>query len=300
MHIKIGTRASKLAIAQTEIFIHQLKSKADFTYEIVKIKTSGDKILDRPLYDCGGKSLFLKELEDALLKKEIDCAVHSLKDVPGRMPDKLKIVALLKREEPYDMLVCKSAQTIASLPEGARVGTSSMRRKAMVQRIRPDIRLENIRGNILTRLDKWRESELDAIILAEAGLSRLGLVDSNYCHRLDVSEILPAVGQGVVAIEAREEDEFLIALCKQIHNEETGIVSAAERGFLEYLDASCDVPLAAYAQIKGSRVIVDYMLASNDFSKFTEVQKSTDKFAESYQLGVKAAQELQQIIKSRN
>lgn len=285
MHIRIGTRASNLALAQTDFVIKTIKSHIDFTFEIVHITTTGDKIQDKPLYDVGGKALFLKELEEALLENRIDCAIHSMKDVPGRIPAGLKIAAMLEREDPRDVLLSYKASNIKDLPQNAKIGTSSVRRRASLLHLRPDIETLPIRGNVGTRIKKWQESDLDGIILAAAGLKRLGIFDPEFCHILSEAEMLPAVGQGVIAVEIRDGDKKLEEICALINHLPTWQTTQAERGFLEYLDANCRTPLAAFAEMKGEEIHAKYMLAGDNLEYYYKDSVVTDA-EHAYQAGV--------------
>ena len=285
MHIRIGSRASNLALAQTDLVIKTIQSHIDFTYEIIPINTTGDKIQDKPLYDVGGKALFLKELEEALLDNRIDCAIHSMKDVPGQIPNGLKIAAMLEREDPRDVLLSYKSCNIKDLPQNAKIGTSSVRRRASLLHLRPDIEALPIRGNVETRIRKWHEGELDGIILAAAGLKRLGLFNSEFCHPLSLGEMLPAVGQGVIAIEIRDNDQKLKDICNLINHIPTWQTIQAERGFLEYLDADCRTPLAAFAEVKGQEIYAKYMLAGDNMEYYYEDSVVTNA-KDAYQTGV--------------
>lgn len=290
MHIRIGTRGSKLALAQTKLFIEKAKSLFDFTYEIVIIKTTGDQILDRPLYDIGGKALFLKEIEEALIAREIDCAVHSMKDVPGKLPSGLIISAMLEREDPKDVLISKNACSIMELPINAQIGTSSVRRAAQIKLLRPDIQICSLRGNVPTRINQWKNSNMDGIILASAGIKRLGLYDESICHAISIEEMIPAVGQGAIAIEIRNDDDVMQNLCTKINHLPTFNAVSMERGFLEYLEGDCRTALASYAYFVNEDTIeAKYILFSEDFKiHYRASNKSTPK--ESYTKGVDAAE----------
>ena len=233
----------------------------------VPIITTGDKIIDKNLYDIGGKALFLKELEEQLLDKKIDIAVHSLKDVPGILPDGLSIAAVLKRVDPRDCLVSLKYESIDKIPQGGIVGTSSMRRKVILQQKRSDLRIVQFRGNIDTRLDKLQNEEVDATILACAGLIRAGLFDPIYCYTLEVEEMLPAAGQGIIAIQARDDDQDIQNICNKINHLATWHLAQAERGFLSYLDASCRTPLSAHAIFAGDKIKASYMLSDIEGKK---------------------------------
>lgn len=294
MHIRIGTRASNLALIQTDIFVQSLKLYLDFTYEIIIITTSGDQIHDKPLYDIGGKALFLKEIEEALLRDEIDCAIHSMKDVPGNLPDGLCVAAVLERDDPSDVLVSKIANKISNLPYGAKIATSAPRRYAQIRHMRPDIIISNIRGNVQTRIDKWRDADLDGIILAAAGLKRLQIFDPAYCHILDRKMMIPAAGQGVIGIEIRLDDLRMQKICAKINHLPTWQLLQAERGFLEYLDANCRTALAAFARWKNDKIEADYMFSGDNFEYYHTTYKEFDA-GDAYNCGVKAAKELKML-----
>ncbi len=217
-------------------------------FEIVVIKTSGDKIQHRPLSEVGGKGLFTKEIEEALLDGRIDIAVHSSKDMPTVLPDGLALTAFLPREDVRDAFLSPKAKTLTELPHGAVVGSSSLRRQAMIKRLRPDLEVVMYRGNLQTRLRKLAEGEVDATLLAAAGLRRLGL-ENEITSLLGTDEFLPAVGQGAICIESREKDEATLAMLAAIHDQETQYRLDAERAFLAVLDGSCRTPIGGLASI---------------------------------------------------
>ncbi len=259
--IKVGTRGSKLALAQTNWVIEKIKERyPDLTVETVIIKTKGDKITDVPLAKVGGKGLFVKEIEEALLRGDIDLAVHSMKDVPTELPEGLEIAIVPERESPYDVLISRELKGLFDLPSGARVGTSSLRRSAQIRAKRPELKIENLRGNLDTRLRKLREGLYEAIIVAEAGLLRLGLGNTPR-ERLSPEIMLPAIGQGALAIELRKEDFELKEALAFLHHQETAVCVAAERAFLAALGGGCQVPLAAYATLKGQRLLLEALIA---------------------------------------
>lgn len=291
MKIRIGTRASRLALAQTQLAVDAIRSISDCSFEIVHITTTGDRIQDRPLYDIGGKALFLKEIEEALLADKIDIAVHSMKDVPGRLPDGLMIAAALEREDPRDVLISTKATKISDLPPRAKVGTSAVRRRAQMLHMRPDLEICEMRGNVNTRLDKWRAGELDGIVIALAGIKRLGLYDPSYCHILSEEEMLPAVGQGVIAVEIRNNDQAMKEICDKINHLPTWQTLQAERGFLEYLDADCRTPLAALAKLEGDKVRAVYMLSGIDL-EYYKTQAASADIGKAYEMGVEVAKEM--------
>ncbi len=261
-NIRIGTRGSALALAQTEIVKKLMLSvNPGLNIEVSVIKTAGDNSTE-PLTLIGGKGVFVKELENALLSDEIDMAVHSLKDMQSISPDGLFIAAYLLREDPCDMLFSKQGYTIRSLPESARVGTSSLRRICQLKNIRPDIVCVEIRGNVPTRL-KRIEKDLDAVILAAAGIKRLRL---NTGVAIDLNEMIPSPGQGIIAIETRQGDEKLNLFIDKLNDPETRICALAERGFLARLGADCRIPAAAYAKISDNEISMSAMLATADGS----------------------------------
>jgi hydroxymethylbilane synthase len=243
--LRIGTRGSKLALVQANMVADLLRAIGSAS-EIVVLKTTGDRILDRPLADAGGKGLFVKELEDALLGDAIDIAVHSMKDVPVELPPGLDIAAVLKREDPRDVFVSNKVRTLAGLPKGAVLGTSSVRREAQVRRARPDLKCVLLRGNVDTRLRKLDEGEMDAMLLALAGLKRLGL-ENRATQMLD--DFLPALSQGAIGIEIRETDTRAREIVTQLNDEDTEIALLCERAFQKALGGSCRSPMAGLATV---------------------------------------------------
>jgi hydroxymethylbilane synthase len=252
MKIRIGTRGSKLALAQAYEARDRLKAAhglEDGDFDVVIIKTSGDIIQDRPLSEVGGKGLFTKEIEEAMLEGGIDLAVHSMKDMPTRLPDGLTISCLLPREDVRDAFISLKHQRLADLPEGAILGTSSLRRQAQVKRLRPDLQVITYRGNVETRLRKLEEGVAEATLLALAGLKRLGM-EHRVTALMEPDEMLPAVAQGAIGIEIRENDERMQALLAPLHDARTGVCVAAERAFLAVLDGSCRTPIAGLAELQ--------------------------------------------------
>lgn len=247
--LKIGTRGSKLALAQANMVAAALEKQGTATH-IVVIKTSGDRIQDRSLADAGGKGLFTKELEEALLGGAADIAVHSMKDVPVEIPRGLSLAAILKREDPRDALLSHKAKTLKDLPKGARLGTSSVRRQAQAARARPDLDMALLRGNVDTRLGKLDAGEFDAILLALAGLKRLGLQE-RVTSRLEPEDWLPALAQGAVGIELRENDARARDAVAALNDMETEIALSCERAFQAALDGSCRTPIAGLAKVSG-------------------------------------------------
>jgi hydroxymethylbilane synthase len=264
--IRIGTRSSPLALAQAEMVKAALLGAHgwdDAQVVLVPMLSSGDKIQDRPLADIGGKALWTKELERALVEGEIDLAVHSMKDVETVRPDSFKIAAMLPRADVRDRLV--GADSILTLPENALIGTSSPRRAAQLRAIRPDLKTASIRGNVATRLAKVQAGEFDATLLAAAGLDRLGMGDVGVA--ISVKEMLPAASQGAIGMDCRSDRAGIIALLSAINHSDTFTCVMAERAFLEALGGTCHSPVAAQARIEGERIIVTGEILSEDGSE---------------------------------
>jgi hydroxymethylbilane synthase len=263
--IVIATRGSKLALWQAEWIKSELE-KIDFTLEVELniIKTTGDKILDVPLAQVGGKGLFVKEIEEAMLRGEADLAVHSMKDVPTDLPQGLHLSTITKREDPRDAFIAgKDMKSFLDLPQGATVGTSSLRRICQLLNKRPDLRISQLRGNVDTRLRKLEEGQFDAIILATAGVKRLGHEDK-ITERMATDISLPAIGQGAVGIECRVDDEFINNLLTKLDHYETSVCVRAERAFLKKLEGGCQVPIAAYAQLIDGKIAMSGLVGSVD------------------------------------
>ncbi len=260
----LGTRGSKLAIRQSEWVQAQLKEIApDVSVSLKRIQTSGDKILDVALAAIGGKGLFVKEIEEALLRGEIDLAVHSMKDVPTLLPQGLAIVCVPMREDPRDVLISRNGLALSQLPAGARVGTSSLRRQAQLLHYRPDLKIEMLRGNLDTRLRKLREGRFDAIVLASAGLRRLQWTESA-TEYLPMEVCLPAIGQGALGIEARCDDVFVRELLAPLNHPPSRTAVLAERALLQRLEGGCQVPIAAHATVEGDTLVLDGLIAGVD------------------------------------
>jgi hydroxymethylbilane synthase len=273
--IRIGTRGSPLALAQANEVRQRLKMAhdlADSDLEIRVIKTSGDRIQDRPLSEVGGKGLFTKELEEALLANEIDLAVHSTKDMQTVLPPGLSIGAVLPREDVRDAFVSIRYPTLAGLPNGAKVGSSSLRRQAQVKRLRPDLRTIEFRGNVETRLKKLEDGVADATFLASAGLKRLGKSD-RITALMPIEDMLPAVGQGAVAIEIRGDDTVTAMRLAPLNDEGTALCVAAERAFLAQLDGSCRTPIAGLAVLRSGLLHFRGMILSPDGARCLEVSR---------------------------
>jgi hydroxymethylbilane synthase len=291
MTLKIGTRGSRLAIAQSGWVKKEIEARYPHIHvELIRIKTTGDKILDTPLSKIGGKALFVKEIEESLLGKAVDLAVHSMKDVPAELPEGLMLSAFPKREDPRDAFVSVKYQTIQDLPQRARVGTSSLRRAAQLLTIRRDLEIVPLRGNVDTRLQKLEEGEIQAIILASAGLKRLGL-EKRITHIMPSDQMLPAIGQGTLGLEVRRDDELTVSLLKFLNHEETEVTVRAERAFLKELEGGCQVPIAAFCRFKDGVLHLAGMVAELDGSH-TVRDEITGKKAQAEQIGVTLARKL--------
>ena len=262
MKIRLGTRGSRLAVVQSEAVAASLRARGA-EIEIVVIRTSGDRLAQVALADFGGKALFVKEIEEALLAGQVDVGVHSLKDMPSDLPDALTLAAFPLREDPSDVLLGRRDGGWDALSAGAVVGTSSPRRRAMVLARRPDLRTEPIRGNVETRLGKLRAGDYDALVMAAAGLKRLGL-NPAHATPLDPAEFVPAVGQGVLAVEARQADRELLEVLRAVDDTRTRLAALAERAFLARLEAGCHTPVAAYARLDGGTLELTGVVSSPD------------------------------------
>jgi hydroxymethylbilane synthase len=272
--LRIATRKSQLALWQAEHVATLLRQvHAGLEVELVPMVTQGDRIQDRSLAAIGGKGLFIKELEVALDERRADIAVHSMKDLPGDLPDGLIIAAVLERADARDALLTAKAARLDDLPRGARVGTSSLRRQAQLLAARPDLRIEALRGNVDTRLRRLDAGEMDAIVLACAGLIRLGL-ESRITARLDPTISLPAVAQGVIGIECRGADARTLELVTVLNHPATRIAMEAERAFAHRLGGSCQSPIAAHAEIEGRSLILDGLVAEPDGSRLLRDRQS--------------------------
>jgi hydroxymethylbilane synthase len=257
----IGTRGSKLALWQSEYIKGLVEEVTGLPVELKIIKTTGDKILDVPLAKVGGKGLFTKELEVELLAGTVDLCVHSMKDVPTELPEGLGIAAMPKRVDPRDALVSGAGYTLDTLPEGAKVGTSSLRRIAQVRALRPDVEIVDVRGNLDTRMRKAETGELDVVILASAGITRMGWADriSSY---IPTEQMVSAVGQGAIGIEIRESDAFMADVMDKIGHGETMLCVTAERVVMRKLEGGCQVPIGAYARLDGDTLLMDAVVGS--------------------------------------
>lgn len=267
--IKLGTRKSPLALAQaSQVRDLLLKAHPYIEVEICHIMTSGDKFLSQPLADIGGKGLFTKEIEEGLLDKSLDIAVHSMKDMPTVLPEGLIISAMLQREDPRDMLIADDVSSINDLPQNAVFGTSSLRRASQIKIIRPDIQIVPFRGNVQSRLAKLEKGEVQATMLAKAGLNRLGLTKIKGVV-LEVAEFLPAIAQGAVGIECRTDDIKTRELLAPLAHKITEIAVNCERAFLKELDGSCRTPISGYAIIEGEEIFLRGLITEPDGSSFS-------------------------------
>ena len=260
MHIKVGTRGSKLALAQTNSVIEALKKVApEIEAEICVIRTSGDIMQDVSLAQIGGQGVFVKEIEEALLARSIDLAVHSMKDVPGETPEGLIFAAVMKREDVRDVLVSRGNVKMEFMPKGAKIGTGSLRRAAQIKAMLPDVSIMPLRGNIDTRLKKIETENLTGVILAAAGMKRMGYLEK-ITQYLPVELMLPAVGQGALGLEIRMQDTQLSELCAKMNDEQTAAEVAAERAYLRALGGGCRLPIAAYGLLEGKRLTLEGIL----------------------------------------
>ena len=289
--LKIATRQSPLALWQANYVKDRLQQQyPDLTVELVPMVTKGDVILDSPLAKIGGKGLFVKELENALLNKEADIAVHSMKDVPMQFPEGLGLAVICQREDPRDAFVSNSYRTFAELPQGAVVGTSSLRRQCQLKALRPDLDIRSLRGNVGTRLSKLDNGDYDAIILASAGLIRLGLAD-RIASFIDVEQSLPAAGQGAVGIECRTDDMQVQDLLAPLADAETTYCVRAERAMNNHLQGGCQVPIGGYAVLQQGQLYLRALVGDIDGSRIIRAEgKSPVENAEV--LGVQIAEQL--------
>jgi len=289
--LRIGTRGSQLALWQANWVREQLENRyPGLDVGVVTIKTMGDKILDVPLAKIGGKGLFVKEIEAALLENTIDIAVHSMKDVPTELPGELGIVAVTEREDPRDAVIGNGKTPILDLPRASVIGTSSLRRQAQLLAARPDFAMEPLRGNINTRLRKLREGLYNAIILAMAGVKRLGW-DDEVTEVLDTKVMLPAIGQGALGIEARLNDEPTLDMISFLDHEITRSCVTAERSFLHRLEGGCQVPVAAHGTVDGGEVTLEGLVASVDGERVIKMSDRASA-ADAVVLGTKLADQI--------
>jgi len=291
LQIRIATRKSLLALWQAEYVADRLKALVpEGRVELVPLSTRGDEVLDRSLQKIGGKGLFIKELEVAMTDGRADIAVHSMKDVPAVMPGGFTIAAILERGNPRDALVATGGLTLDTLPEGARVGSSSLRRQAQILATRPDVSVHPLRGNVQTRLSKLDAGEFDAIVLAAAGLERLELAE-RISEEIPARRMLPAAGQGVVGIECRSEDAELLELLSALEHAETATTTAAERAVAHRLEATCHSPVASYATLANGRLSLEALVASADGREVLRSRREGDA-RHARELGLALADEL--------
>lgn len=265
----IGSRGSVLALWQANYIAKRLQEECNLSSEIKIIKTKGDKILDVPLAKIGGKGLFTKELEEMLLSGEIDLAVHSLKDVPVEFPQGLKLIAITQREDVRDCFLSHRYESLEALPMGAKVGTTSLRRTMQIKLKRADLDTQSLRGNVQTRLERLKSGDFDAIILAQAGVNRLGIEGVEYMRALSVEEMIPAMGQGALGLECREDSEFA-PLFAQLNDENTGLFCESEREFIRCLEGGCQVPIGIHASLQNGELKLQARLGMPDGSKVLE------------------------------
>ena len=289
--IKVGTRGSALALWQAEWVKSELEKKYEVTtVTLTKIKTTGDKILDVPLAQVGGKGLFVKEIEEAMLRGDIDIAVHSMKDVPTFFPDGLHLGAITRREDPRDALLSRNNIKFNDLPGGANIGTSSLRRQAQIMHIRPDFKIQQLRGNVDTRLRKLREGQFDAIILAAAGVRRLGL-EENVTEYLSPELSVPAIGQGALGIECRIDDKEINTVIAFFNHQESRTCVTGERALLRKLEGGCQVPIACYGQVDNGTLLLTGLVGSVDGKRIIR-DSLQGPSAEADRLGVALAERL--------
>lgn len=269
----LATRRSALALAQARAFARALEAATQVAVEELHVVTTGDTIVEVPLAKVGGKGLFTKEIEQALYEKRADFAVHSFKDVPAELADPFVVACVPRRADPRDVLVSRTGATLDALPAGARVGTSSLRRRLELVAARPDLVVVEMRGNVDTRLRKLDEGQFDAIVLARAGLDRLGL-SARVTENLDPSRCIPAAGQGALAIECRADDDETQALLATMRDEETAIAVACERGVMATVGGSCTVPFGAHARREGGELRLLAVLARGDGDRATRVERT--------------------------
>jgi len=294
--IRLGTRGSELALYQTYWVEERLKKYfPDTSTEIVVIKTTGDKILDSPLSRIGDKGLFTRELDRALIEKEIDLAVHSMKDVPTQFDDRLTIAAVTERWDVRDAFIARSVKHLRELPDGATVATGSLRRKAQLLHFRPDLKIIDIRGNVNTRLKKFDASNWDAMILACAGLERLNL-QNRIKEKIDVDIILPAVGQGCFAVMSRKNDQKVLKIARVLNRPEVEVAVKAERALLKTIEGGCQVPLGALGRVENQHIRLKGCIASLDGKKYF-IDEAVSSLLEPEEAGIWIALSL--VIKRR-
>ena len=292
MKIVVGTRGSKLALVQTNWVVEALKKvNPGIEFEVKVIKTKGDLVTHLPLHKIGDKGLFTKEIEQQLLNKEIDLAVHSMKDMPSVLPDGLKFASVPRREDPRDILVLKEGyKTIEDLPMGSKIGTGSKRRTYQLFKYRPDLEIVPIRGNIDTRIRKIEDENLDGVVLAAAGLLRAGL-ENRISYYLPTNIMIPAPAQGALALEIREDDSYMEEIISHIKDEATEIQVVAERGFLTGVNGSCHVPMGAYCEIDNEKLILTGLYGDEDGKKLV-IKSIEGKVSDANKIGYDLAKEV--------
>lgn len=287
----IATRGSKLALWQANHIKNRLEARYnDLSVELNIIKTQGDIILDVPLAKIGGKGLFVKEIENALINREADLAVHSMKDVPAELPDGLEIFVNPEREEPFDAFLSLKYSCLMDLPKNGKLGTSSLRRKIQIQKIRPDLNIVDLRGNVDTRIRKMVDGEFDAIILAKAGLNRLGFTE--YIKQtFSDNELIPSVCQGTLGIEVRSDDSTLKEMLTFMKDEDSEIVTKAERSFLRRLEGGCQAPIGGFCKIESNKLFMKGFISSLDGKEFIEFNEIGDRSSPE-EVGIKLAEKI--------
>ena len=299
--LRIGTRGSPLALAQAYETREKLiaafpELSAEGMIEIVVIKTTGDAVLDRALQEIGGKGLFTKEIDEAMLARDIDIAVHSMKDVPTYLPDDIHLPCMLEREDVRDVFISNKAKTIWDLPEGAVIGSASLRRQSQILARRPDLKVVTFRGNVQTRMKKLAAGDVDGTLLAAAGLSRLGMQEV-ITDMMSADDFVPAVGQGAIGITCMEDDERANRMLAALNHADTVVQVTAERAFLAVLDGSCRTPIAAYARLDGDTLHFHGLVAKPDGSKVHQITRSCPAdLAQAESMGRDAGQELKDKI----
>lgn len=290
-HIIIGTRGSQLALWQADwVKASLIEKHPGLSVDLLIIKTKGDKITDVPLAKVGGKGLFVKEIEEAISDRRVDLAVHSMKDMPADIPEGLCISAVPERESPEDVLISKHGLLLHQLPQGARIGTSSLRRSAQIKHLRPDAEIVSLRGNLDTRLKKLETENFDAIILAAAGVKRLGL-EAKITQYLDDTMMLPAVGQGALCIESRKDDSEVLPIIAALDHPPTRTVVMGERAFLNRLEGGCQVPIAAHGKIENNRFVISGLVSDID-GKTIVRDTISGSLSESESVGIQLAEML--------
>lgn len=299
--LRIGTRGSPLALAQAYETREKLiaafpELSAEGQVEIVVIKTTGDAVLDRALQEIGGKGLFTKEIDEAMLARDIDIAVHSMKDVPTYLPDDIHLPCMLEREDVRDVFISNKAKTIWDLPEGAVIGSASLRRQSQILARRPDLKVVTFRGNVQTRMKKLAAGDVDGTLLAAAGLSRLGMQEV-ITDIMSAEDFVPAVGQGAIGITCMEDDERANRMLAALNHADTVVQVTAERAFLAVLDGSCRTPIAAYARLDGDTLHFHGLVAKPDGSEVHQITRSCPAdLAQAESMGRDAGQELKDKI----